>query len=77
MKENLQDLSAENIFEKFQNIEKNNIKQLAFKPQLQADHCLTTWLHFKYGTSWFAIRKGADLEKQNCLFGLQPLKMGK
>ena len=24
-----------------------------------------------------SIRKGADLEKQNCLFGVQPAELGK
>ena len=40
---------------------------------LQAHHCLTTWLQLWYHSLLRGdrIRKDADLEKQNCLFGVQ------
>ena len=56
-----------------------DLEQVTLKPQLQVHHYLTTWLQIWYhillcGDS---IRKGADFEKQNCLFGLHPAVMGK
>ena len=54
-------------------------EQVTLKPQLQVDHCLTTWLEIWYHSLLWggSIRKGADLEKQNCLFGAHPAVMGK
>ena len=49
------------------------------KSQLQVYHYLTTWLQIWYHSLLWgdSIRKGADLEKQNCLFGVHPAVMGK
>ena len=54
-------------------------EQVTFKPQLQADHCLTTWLQLWYHSLLWenSIRKGADLEKHNRLFDVQLAKFGK
>ena len=56
-----------------------DLKQVILKPQLQAHHCLTTWLQIWYHSLLWgdSIRKGADLEMQNCLFGVHPAVMGK
>ena len=41
--------------------------------------CLTTWLQIWYHSLLWgdSIRKGADLEKQNCLFGVHPAELEK
>ena len=56
-----------------------DLEQVTLKPQLQVHHCLTTWLQiWYYSLLWGdSIRKGADLKKQNCLFGVHPAVMGK
>ena len=56
-----------------------DLEQVTWKPQLQAHHCLTTWLQIWYHSLLWgdSIRKGADLEKQNCLFDVHPAVMGK
>ena len=56
-----------------------DLEQITLKPQLQVHHYLTTWLQIWYHSLLWgdSIRKGADLEKQNCLFGVQPAVMGK
>ena len=55
-----------------------DLEQVTLKPQLQAHHCLTTWLQIWYHSLLWgdSIRKGADLEKQNCLFGVHPAELG-
>ena len=55
-----------------------DLEQVTLKPQLQAHHCLTTWLQIWYHSLLWgdSIQKGADLEKQNCLFGVNPAVMG-
>ena len=56
-----------------------DLEQVTLKPQLQVHHYLTTWLQILYHSLLFgdSIRKGTDLEKQNCLFGVHPAVMGK
>ena len=56
-----------------------DIEQVTLKPQLQVHHCLTTWLQLWYHSLLWrdSIQKGADLEKQNCLFGVHPAELGK
>ena len=56
-----------------------DLEQVTLKPQLQIHHYLTTWLQIWYHSLLWgdSIRKGADLEKQNCLFGVHPAVMGK
>ena len=56
-----------------------DLEQVTLKPELQVHHYLTTWLQIWYHSLLWgdSIRKGADLEKQNCLFGVQPAVMGK
>ena len=56
-----------------------DFEQVTLKLQLQVHHCLTTWPQIWYHSLlWgYSIRKGADLEKQNCLFGVHPAVMGK
>ena len=56
-----------------------DLEQVTLKPQLQAHHCLTTWLQIWYHIllRGDTIRNGADLEKQNCLFGVHPAELGK
>ena len=56
-----------------------DLEQVTLKPQLQVHHYLTTWLQIWYHSLLWgdSIRKGADLEKQNCLFGVHPAVMGK
>ena len=56
-----------------------DLEQVTLKPQLQVHHYLTTWLQIWYHSSLWgdSIRKGADLEKQNCLFSVHPAVMGK
>ena len=56
-----------------------DLEQVTLKPQLQVHHYLTTWLQIWYHSLLWgdSIRKGADLEKQNCLFGVYPAVMGK
>ena len=56
-----------------------DLEQVTLKPQLQAHHCLITWLQIWYHSLLWGdiIRKGANLEKQNCLFGVHPAVMGK
>ena len=55
-----------------------DLEQVTLKPQLQAYHCLTIWLQIWYHSLLCedSIRKGADLEKQNCLFGVHPAGSG-
>ena len=52
-----------------------DLEQVTLKPQLQVHHCLTTWLQTWYHSLLWgdSIRKGADVEKQNCVFGISPL----
>ena len=40
-----------------------DLEQVILKPQLQADHCLTTWLQIRYHSllRGDSFRKGADL----------------
>ena len=56
-----------------------DLEQVTLKPQLQVHHYLTTWLQIWYHSLLWgdSIRKGADLEKQNCLFGVHLALMGK
>ena len=56
-----------------------DLEQVTLEPQLQAHHCLTIWLQIWYHSLLWgdSIRKGADLEKQNCLFGDHPAELGK
>ena len=56
-----------------------DLEQVTLKPQLQVHHYLTTWLQIWYHSLLWgdSIRDGADLEKQNCLFGVHPAVMGK
>ena len=56
-----------------------NLKQVTLKLQLQAHRCLSNWLQIWYHSLLWgdSFRKGADLEKQNCLFGVHPAVMGK
>ena len=56
-----------------------DLEQVTLKPQLQVHHYLTTWLQIWYHSLLWgdSIRKGTDLEKQNCLFGVHPAVMGK
>ena len=56
-----------------------DLEQVTLKPQLQVHHYLTTWLQiWYYSLLWGdCIRKGADLEKQSCLFGVHPAELGK
>ena len=51
-----------------------DLAQVTLKPQLQVNHYLTTWLQIWYHSLLWgdSIRKGADFEKQNCLFGVHP-----
>ena len=53
-------------------------EKVTLKPQLQVHHCLTTWLQIWYHSLLWgdSIRKGADLEKQNCLFGVHTRGIG-
>ena len=55
-----------------------DLEQVTLKPQLQVDHCLTTWLQIWYHSllRGDSIRKGVDLEKQNCLFCVHPAVIG-
>ena len=47
-----------------------DLEQVTLKPQLQ--------VHHYWGLLWGdSIRKGADLEKQKCLFGVHPAVIGK
>ena len=56
-----------------------DLEQVTLKPQLQVHHYLTTWLQVWYHSLLWggSIRKGAHLEKQNCLFGVHHAVMGK
>ena len=56
-----------------------DLEKVTLKSQLQVYHYLTTWLQIWYHSLLWgdSIRKGADLEKQNCLFGVQLVVMGK
>ena len=56
-----------------------DLEQVTLKQQLQAHHCLTTRLQTWYHSLLWgdSIRKGADLKKQNCLFGVHPAVMRK
>ena len=56
-----------------------DLEQVTLKPQLQVHHCLTIWLQIWYHSLLWgdSIRTGADLEKQNCLFGVHPAELGK
>ena len=51
-----------------------DLEQVTLKPQLQAHYYLTTWLQIWYHSLLCgdSIRKDADLEKQNRLFGVHP-----
>ena len=56
-----------------------DLEQVIVKPQFQANHHLTirlqTWYHsLLWGVS---IRKGVELEKQNCLLGVHIAELGK
>ena len=73
---------AEKIKTKKSNGEQSDLcdlEQVILKPQLQVRHYLTTWLQIWYHCLLWegSIRKGTDLEKQNCLFGVHPVVMGK
>ena len=56
-----------------------DLEQVTLKPQRQAHHCLTIWLQIWYRSLLWgdSIRKGADLQKQNCLFGVHPAELWK
>ena len=56
-----------------------DLEQVTLKPQLQVHHYLTTRLQIWYHRLLWgdSIRKGPDLEKQNCLFGVHAAVMGK
>ena len=56
-----------------------DLEQVTLKPLLQVYHYLTTWLQILYHCLLWgdSIRKGAHLEKQNCLFSVHPAVMGK
>ena len=56
-----------------------DLEQVTLKPQLQVHHYLTTWLQIWYHSLLWgdSTRKGADLERQNCLFGVHPAVVGK
>ena len=56
-----------------------DLEKVALKPQLQVHHYLTTWLQIWYHSLLWgdSVRKGADFEKQNCLFGVHTAVMGK
>ena len=55
-----------------------DLEQVTLKPQLQVQHCLTIWLQIWYHSLLWAdsIRKGANLEKQNCLSASIPRNWG-
>ena len=55
-----------------------DLEQVTLKPQLQVHHYLTTWLQIWYHSLLWEIvsPKCADLEKQNCLFGVHPAELG-
>ena len=55
-----------------------DLEQVTLKPKLQVHHCLTIWLQIWYHSLLWgdSIRKGADLEKQNCLFGVHHTELG-
>ena len=56
-----------------------DLEQVTLKPRLQVHHYLTTWLQIWYHRLLWgdSMRKGADLEKQNCLFGVHPAELVK
>ena len=56
-----------------------DLEQVTLKPQLQAHHCLTTWLQIWFHSVLWgdSIRTGADLENQNFLIVVHPAVMGK
>ena len=56
-----------------------DLEQATLKQLLQVRHCLTILLQIWYHSLLWgdSIRKGADLEKQNCLFGVHPAELGK
>ena len=49
-----------------------DLEQVTLKPHLQVHPCLTIGLQIRYHSLLWgdSIRKGADLEKQICLFGV-------
>ena len=51
-----------------------DIEQVTLKPQLQAHHCLTTWLQIWYHCLIWgdSKRKGADIEKADLLIRRPP-----
>ena len=51
-----------------------DLNQVTLKPQPRVHHCLTIWLQIWYHSLLWGdrIRNDADLEKQNCLFGVHP-----
>ena len=53
--------------------------QVSDKRPVLFDHYLTTWLQIWYHSLLWrdSIRKGAELEKHNCLLGVYPAVMGK
>ena len=55
-----------------------DLERVTLKPQLQVHHCLTIWLQIWYHSLLWgdSIRNGADLEKQNRLFGVHPAELG-
>ena len=63
------------LYETFHNVLlSSTCVQVTLKPQLQVYHRFTTWLQICYHSLLWgdSIRKGADLETQNCLFGVHP-----
>ena len=56
-----------------------DLEQVTLKPPLEVHHCLTTWLQIWYHSLLWGdcTRKGFDMEKQNCLFGVNPAELGK
>ena len=54
-----------------------DLEQVTLKPRLQVHHYLTTWLQIWYRSLLRrgSIRKGADIEKQNCSFGVHSAEL--
>ena len=51
-----------------------DLEQVFLKPELQAHHCLTTWLQIRYRSLLWgdSIRKGADLESRSAYSASTP-----